>query len=85
MSLHVTYSELTKQEKLQLWMRRAGLTYAELGRKLGLTRAAAARLCKKETAPTRRVTVLKEIGIPADLLPIPLDITPGRKPKHQKS
>lgn len=77
----VTQLQPTRQEMLLLYLKRNGLTYASLGKLLGITGQSVLRLCRNPTAPSRRVQQLQAAGIPADLLPTPLDVTPGRKPR----
>lgn len=81
---HVTLTTATRQERLAIHLRRNNLTFAHIGRLLGCSRGSANRLCNAETAPTRRVEQLLELGIPADLLPTPLDIAPGPKPREHQ-
>ncbi len=80
----VTPIELTRQERLELHMRRSGLTYRKLGAMTGITGQSAARHLRAETIPPHHheawVTVL-----PAELLPAPAWIKPGPKAKPDPS
>ncbi|MBN2140859.1 MAG: helix-turn-helix transcriptional regulator [Desulfovibrionaceae bacterium] len=71
----------TRQESLRLYLGRAGLSFREIGRRIDVSGAAIAKLCNQETMPTRRHAELIAMGIPAGLLPEPLDIKPGPKPR----
>ena len=76
---------LTRQEQLEIWLKRNKTTYAALARCLGMTRQGTRNLLKSETAPSDRVTQLRTVvidgqRIPEELLPLPLDIKPGPKP-----
>jgi len=80
----VTQLHPTRQELLALYLKRKRLSYARLGKLLGITGQSVFRLCRNDTAPTRRVEQLLEAGIPAELLPAPLDIPPGPKPRAER-
>lgn len=81
----ITYEELTRQERLFIWLRRNGMKQAEIARALGVGGMAINRMLNKETAPAYRVEQLRELGIPAGLLPRPLNIKPGPKPRNEGS
>ena len=53
------------------------MTYRWVGEQLGITGQGACSLLKKETVPVKRYDQLKELGIPAHLLPTPMDIPTG--------
>lgn len=74
-------TSLTRQEALRLWLSRNGLSFSELGRRLGVTPNSVSKLCDQETMPVRRHAQLLEQGLPAELLPRPLDIKPGPRPR----
>lgn len=75
-------TDLSREEKLQIFLGRSGLTFKAIGEKLDMTGTAAAKLCRGETMPTRRHAELITLGIPAELLPKPEDIKPGPKPRR---
>ncbi len=74
-------TSLTRQEALRLWLSRNGLSFSELGRRLGVTPNSVSKLCDQETMPVRRHAQLLEQGLPAELLPRPEDIKPGPRPR----
>jgi len=75
-------TDLSRDEKLWIFLNRSGLTFKAIGGKLDMTGTAAAKLCRGDTMPTRRHAELVALGIPADLLPRPEDIKPGPKPRR---
>lgn len=84
MPLLVHQTTMTRQEQLDLWVKRQGTSYAALGRILGVTRSGAIALFKGEHAPTERVKQMRAIRvrgqeIPEELLPVALDVKPGPK------
>lgn len=74
-------TSLTRQEALRLWLSRNGLSFSELGRRLGVAPNSVSKLCDQETMPVRRHAQLLEQGLPAELLPRPEDIKPGPRPR----
>lgn len=82
-SIPVTYENLTRQERFCLWQRqnRDERSFAAIGRKIGISRASALRLCLKDHISTWRFSQLREAGIPEDLLPEARDIAPGKRPQ----
>lgn len=78
-------TDLSRQERLRLWMHRNSLTFAALGRQLDLTGNAISKLCSQATMPTRRHAELIALGVPDELLPQALDIKPGPKPRPQST
>ena len=84
LALHGNSIPLTRQEQLEVWLKRNKATYAALARCLGMTRQGTRNLLKSDTAPSERVTQLRAVvidgqHIPEELLPLPLDIKPGPK------
>jgi hypothetical protein len=71
---------LNREEKLLIWMRRNGLSYAALGKLLAITRMSALRLCKAPRINSMRHGQLSQLGIPYDLLPTLEDRPRGRRP-----
>lgn len=71
----------TRQESLLLWMRRNGHSFRGYGRDIGLSGVQVANLCGQDTMPTQRHAQLVALGVPVDLLPEPLDVKPGPKPR----
>lgn len=83
MTLANKLTDLTRDEKVLIWLRRTGRTFRGLGAELGLTGDAVAALLRNESCPTHRHRQLLELGVPEELLPPALDIKPGPKPKAE--
>ena len=73
------YIELSRLERLIIWMRRNNINFSEIGESLGITRMSAGRLCKAERSPSSRHRELVQLGIPTDLLPPAEDVRRGPK------
>lgn len=71
--------ELTRLERLIIWMRRNRINFSGIGESLGITRMSASRLCKAERIPRERHRALVRLGIPTELLPVAEDVKRGRK------
>lgn len=71
----------TRQEALRLWIERKKLSFAEIGRRMGISGVHVATLCDHGTMSVHRHAQLLEIGVPAELLPVALDVKPGPKPR----
>ena len=74
--------ELTRQERLHLWFRRSGLSQAEVARRLGISAGAFGRWLRAERLSVRNVAMMREIGMPEDLLPLAQDVRPGRRKRQ---
>ncbi len=61
--------ELTRLERLIIWMRRNRINFSGIGASLGITRMSAGWLCKAERIPRERHRALAGLGIPPELLP----------------
>lgn len=68
-TIPVTQSELTRQERLLIWMRRTGKTNVMLAQFAGVSCMAVGRWMKQEALPWHRVQILRDFGIPEELLP----------------
>lgn len=66
---NITLTELTRQERLLIWLRRAGLTNKAIAQATGVKPAAVTRWLESETIPPWRHAQLVELGIPVELLP----------------
>ena len=77
--LMTEFIELTRLERLIIWMRRNNMNFSEIGKSLGITRMSAGRLCKAERIPSERHRQLVQLGIPVDLLPHAEDVKRGPK------
>lgn len=80
-----TLSDLTRQERLDIWMRRGGVTFVRLGEICGVHANCAAKLLRQETLPVRHHAALLAAGVPLELLPEALDQKPGPKPKSERT
>jgi hypothetical protein len=60
---------ISRKERLFIWLRRHGLSYTALGEKLAISTMSASRLCKAKRINSIRHDQLRELGIPAALLP----------------
>lgn len=80
-SIAINLTELSRQEKLRLWMARTGVRFVDMAVALDVTPAAIGKLCKQATMPEHRHRALVAFGVPADLLPAPLNIKSGPKPR----
>lgn len=80
----VAHVELTRQERLKLWLWRNNCKQAELARKLGVGKSAVGKWIRAERLPSWRVRMLREVGIPEELLPRAEDIPCGPKSAAQK-
>jgi transcriptional regulator with XRE-family HTH domain len=71
--------EFSREERLLIWLRRKGLSYAALAKMLGITRMSALRLCKAKQISSIRHMQLSGLGLPLELLPEVQDRPRGRK------
>lgn len=77
--------DLTRQDMLLIWLKRQGKTQADIARALEVGKVSVSRWMRAETIPVRRHEQLVQLGIPENLLPAPLDITPGPKRRSKLS
>lgn len=82
---NITQIDLTRQDRLLIWLRRNGISQTDIARALDVGKVAVSRWMRVETLPVRRHQQLVKFGIPEDLLPTPLDITPGPKRKSKRA
>jgi hypothetical protein len=75
-------SDLTRDEKREIWMKRQGETLEGLAVVCGCGISALSRHFRNETMPTAHHQKLVEYGMPADTLPEPLDRPRGPKPRN---
>lgn len=78
-----TITELSRVEKLQVWMTRNGQTFRSLGREIDMSGSCLGRLLRGESMPSWRHRQLLDLGVPEALLPPALDIKPGPKPRAE--
>lgn len=74
--------EPTRQERLHLWFRRSGLSQAAVARHLGISPVSFGRWLRAERLPVRNVAMMRELGMPEELLPLARDVRPGRRGKN---
>lgn len=74
-------ADLTRAEKLEIYMKRTGITFSDIAKPIGVAPASARRMLLNDSIPTWRHTQLLKAGVPEQLLPPARDIAPGRKPK----
>jgi hypothetical protein len=70
--------------RLRDWMSEHFITYGAIAKHLGITVTGARWLVSRETIPVERYHQLIELGFPEALLPQPLDIPPGPRPKEPR-
>ena len=68
--------------RLRAWMTQNNVTWRWLSEQLGITATGARQLLTRETMPVQRYARCVEIGVPADLLPTPLDLPSGPQRKE---
>ena len=78
----ISHMEPTRQERLHLWFRRCGLSQAAVARRLDISAVAFGRWLRADRLPVRNVAMLREIGVPENLLPLAQDIRPGRRKRQ---
>ena len=71
-------SELTREEKLLVWMKRYHESFVTIAKKMHLTRKSIVYLLTSETISPIRHAQLIKIGLPESLLPPPVYKKPGR-------
>ena len=77
-----TLAEAPRVEKLKLWMRlqTPPLSFTSLAKPLNITSNTLARACAGKTMPVYQHTYLtRDKGVPAELLPRPMDRKTGPK------
>lgn len=57
------------------------ITYRAIGEQLGVVTSFAKTLLAGDTIPSKRHAQLVALGFPPDILPEPLDLPPGPRPK----
>lgn len=67
------------------WMQEHDITFPALAAQLGMKSDAGPRmLITRETIPVKRYNQLRALGFPEDILPIPLDLPRGPRPKEPR-
>lgn len=71
----------TRFQMAKEWMTQHNITYRALGAQVGVSISGARDLIARETIPTMRHAQLVKLGFPEDILPTPMDLPSGPKPK----
>ena len=79
---HTHIADLTRSEKLEISMKRSGVTYVDVANAIGVSRSAIVKMLRADSIPTYRHAQLVQVGIPSQLLPPARDIAPGPKRKE---
>ena len=77
-------ADLTRDEKREIWMRRAGETLANLAAVAGCVPSVLSRHLRSDTMPVPMHARLVEYGVPAGLLPDPFEKKRGPKFRTQQ-
>ena len=78
-------TDLTRDEKREIWMKRQGETLESLGAVAGCGFSSLSRHLRNETMPTIYHQRLIAHGMPVDALPEPMDRKRGQKPRRAES
>ena len=79
-----TIETLPRTERMRQWIAKNEITDRSLAEKLGLKRSRVTRMLNEETMPTEHYNACLELGIPADILPIPFNKKRGPRPKEPR-
>ena len=71
-SCNFTLTDLTRQEALSIWLRRAKLTPTKIAELFGVNRSAVYGWLESETIPPYRRQQFIDLGVPAEYLPDPV-------------
>lgn len=82
-TIPLTQDDLTRQERLAIWLRRKGVSQAAIARTIGVKPMAVKRWFDAERLPSWRVRQLLEFGIPEALLPRAEDVASGPRNSRQ--
>ena len=74
-------TDLTRIEKLKIWMDRNEVTLKMLAPYAGVCVNVLSRSLRNETMPTEQYNGCVAFGLPPSILPLPKDKKPGPKPK----
>lgn len=67
--------------KLRQWMWERDITHKSIAERIGMAESTVATMLKSPHIPTKRHAQLIQLGIPPEVLPVPLDKRNGRPPK----
>ncbi|MEG6507196.1 helix-turn-helix transcriptional regulator [Nitratidesulfovibrio sp. 1201_IL3209] len=72
-----------RQDMLRIFLREGGISRNDIADLLGVHPQSVSRILNGDRALPEHVLRLRELGIPAELLPIPERIAPGPKPRGE--
>ena len=73
-------SELTTDEKREIWMKRNGCTVKRLAAEAGVTATVLSRTLRNPPMPVAQHQALVAFGVPPECLPKPQNKKPGPRP-----
>lgn len=79
----IAHVEPDRQDMLRIFLRQSGITRGDIAELLGVHRQSVSRILNADRALPEHVLRLRELGIPADLLPAAERIAPGPKPRGE--
>ena len=82
--INLTQSELTRQERLLIWLYREGITKMQIAKAIGVSPIAVTLWFQSERIPKWMHKQLVDVGIPYELLKEAVDIARGPRPKESK-
>lgn len=82
MTTSLAQVDLTRQDRLHLWVRKSPWSQNDLARQIGVRPITISRWLRADRLPSWRVQQLRDLGIPEDLLPLAEDVSPGPKPRE---
>ena len=71
----------SRLRKVKAFMAAHSITLRAIGEQLDVTTSGAKGLLARDTIPTGRHAQLVALGFPPDILPEPMDLPPGPRPK----
>lgn len=75
-------ADLSRDEKREIWMKRNGFTVTSLASFVGVVPATLSRTLRNATMPVAQHEKLVRLGMPAEILPAPLDKKTGPAPRQ---
>lgn len=77
----INLPQLSKNEKREIWMKRQQITMDTLAEVAGVKTPAISRNLRNDTMPVEQHKALVAYGLPAEILPVPMDQKRGPKPR----
>lgn len=76
-----------KQRRLRAWLYEHGISFVQIGQLLGITGVGANKTLYQERMPVKHYDAVVKAypHIPRELLPRPLNVHPGPKPKAEQT